>query len=173
MTRVSYVTRENLDAVGRQAYDEEKARVGLVTNMKKAILHSPPAHQAYLGSYLIKAELIKLLGSRAFNVYAHAISSASDCLLCSTYFRRALAAQNISPASFEPTDEEQLLIDLGSTVGARAKRLDEALWSRLRQRYDERAIVNLIGYAGTMVATNIFNSLLEVDLDEYLIDPAQ
>ena len=173
MAKVSYVKREDLDAVGQQAYDEENSRVGLVTNMKRAILHSPPAHQAYLGSYLIKAELIHLLGKRAFNIYAHAISSASDCLLCSTFFRRALAAEAISPASFQPTEEEQLLIDLGSTIGARVKQLDATLWSRLLQRYDETAIVNLIGYGGTMVATNIFNSLLEIDMDAYLLDPAQ
>ncbi|WP_051516468.1 hypothetical protein [Herbaspirillum sp. RV1423] len=173
MARLNLVAREALDPQRRQAYDDEIARVGLVTNMKGTILHSLPAHQAYHGSYLIKAELIRLLGKRAFNIYAHAISSASDCLLCSTFFRKALAAEGISPKDFNPTEEEQLLIDLGSRIGGRARQLDEAIWARLKQRYDDAAIVNLIGFGGTMVATNIFNSILEVDVDDYLQDPAQ
>jgi hypothetical protein len=173
MARINLVQRVALDPQRQQSYDDEIARVGQVTNMKGTILHSLAAHQAYHGSYLIKAELIKLLGKRAFNIYAHAISSASDCLLCSTFFRKALAAEGISPKDFNPTDDEQLLIDLGSRIGGRAKQLDDAIWARLKQRYDDSAIVNLIGFGGTMVATNIFNSLLEVDMDDYLQDPAQ
>lgn len=84
MARINRVERAALDEARREAFDQEIVRVGSVTNMKGTILHSLPAHQAYHGSYLIKAELIKLLGKRAFNIYAHAISSASDCLLCST-----------------------------------------------------------------------------------------
>ncbi|PUA20066.1 hypothetical protein [Glaciimonas sp. PCH181] len=170
MARINHVNRDTLDDERRQAYDDEIARVGLVTNMKQTILHSLAAHQAYHGSYLIKAELIKLLGKRGFSIYAHAISSASACLLCSTFFRRQLAAENISPADFNPTEEEQLLIDVGSTIGGRATALDEDLWRRLKERYDETAIVNLIAFGGTMVATNIFNSILEVELDDYLLD---
>jgi len=173
MARIKLVERAALAPQGQQAYDNEIERVGLVTNMKGTILHSLAAHQAYHGAYLIKAELITLLGKRAFHVYAHAISSASDCLLCSTFFRKALAEEGIAPKDFNPTEEEQLLIDLGSRIGGRAKQIDDAIWVRLKQRYDDAAIVNLIGFGGTMVATNIFNSLLEVDIDDYLQDPAQ
>jgi hypothetical protein len=172
MARVSYVVREQLDEVQTTAYDGEASRVGFVTNMKKAILHSPAAHEAYLGSYLIKNELINLLGKRAFNIYAHAISSASDCLLCSMFFRRQLQAEGIKPAEFVPTDIEQLLIDVGSRIGGRQMKLDAEIWARLHAHFDEPAIVNIIGYGGTMVATNIFNSVMEIDMDDYLQDPA-
>lgn len=173
MARLPQVVRAALDAERQQAYDDEITRVGLVTNMKGTILHSLPAHRAYHGSYQIKAELIAPLGKRAFNVYAHAISSASDCLLCSTFFRQALQAEGIAPGAFEPTELEQLLIQLGSHIGQhRTQPLGDALWAQLKARFDERAIVNLIGFGGTMVATNIFNSLLEVDIDSYLQDAA-
>lgn len=172
MARVSYVEREQLDDVQKAAYDGEQERVGQVTNMKKAILHSPAAHQAYLGSYLIKNALIELLGKRAFNVYAHAISSASDCVLCSMFFRRQLQADGIQPADFVPTEIEQLLIDVGSRIGGRQMQLDPQIWERLYQHFDDKAIVNIIGYGGTMVATNIFNSFMEIDMDDYLQDPA-
>lgn len=172
MAQVSYVEREQLDDAQKAAYDEEVARVGFVTNMKKAILHSPAAHEAYLGSYKIKNALIQTLGKRAFNVYAHAISSASDCLLCSMFFRRQLQADGIKPAEFTPTDIEQLLIDVGSRIGGRQMKLDAEIWARLHQHFDEKTVVNIIGYGGTMVATNIFNSVMEIDLDAYLADPA-
>ncbi|MFJ2992195.1 hypothetical protein [Pandoraea sp. NPDC087047] len=173
MARIKRVEREALDVQRQQAYDDEIARVGRVTNMKATILHSLPAHQAYHGAYLIKAELITLLGKRAFNVYAYAISTGSDCLLCSTFFRQALKAEGVDPRDFVPTETEQLLTELGSAIGGkRANQLDDALWGRLNDRFDETAIVNLIGFGGTMVATNIFNSLLEVDIDSYLQDLA-
>jgi hypothetical protein len=173
MARIPLVDRAALDPERQHAYDDEIARVGRVTNMKATILHSLEAHRAYHGSYLIKAELIRLLGKRAFNVYAHAISSGSECLLCSTFFRQALKAEGVDPRDFVPTETEQLLIDLGSAIGGkRASQLDEDLWTRIRDRFDDTAIVNLIGFGGTMVATNIFNSLLEVDIDSYLQDPA-
>ncbi|MCA1326846.1 hypothetical protein [Herbaspirillum sp. alder98] len=169
MAILTVVDRATLDPEGQQAYDEEIARVGRVTNMKGTILRSLPAHRAYHGSYLIKAELIKLLGKRAFNVYANAISSASDCILCYTFFRQALKADGIDPKDFVATETEQLLAELGSAIGGnRAHQLDADLWRRLRDTFDDTAIVNLIGFGGTMVATNIFNSVLEVDIDDYL-----
>lgn len=168
MTRISYVERNQLDEQHQQAYDKENQKVGVVTNMKKTILHSLPAHQAYTGSYLIKAALIEFLGKRTFNIYAHAISSASNCLLCSLFFRKQLIQDGIDPKDFTPTEEEQLLIEVGSRIGNRQLKLGDDIWHQLRQRYSEEQIVNIIGFAGTMIATNIFNSVLEVELDDYL-----
>ncbi|APD13680.1 hypothetical protein, partial [Pandoraea pulmonicola] len=74
MARIPLADRAALDPERRHAYDDEMARVGRVTNMKTTILRSLAAHRAYHGSYPIKAELIRLLGKRAFNVYAYAIS---------------------------------------------------------------------------------------------------
>jgi hypothetical protein len=157
-----------LDAERRHAYEEEIERAGMLTNMKGTTLLSLAVHQAYASSYLIKEELVKLLGKRAFAVYAHAISNSSGCLLCSTYFRRELRNLKVDPKDFEPTPREQILMELGLAIGGRKMNLNSDLWGSLKAEFSEQDIVNLVGFGGKMVATNIFNSILEVDLDPYL-----
>jgi len=44
--RINLVERAALDEARREAFDQEIARVGSVTNMKGTILHSLPAHLA-------------------------------------------------------------------------------------------------------------------------------
>ena len=41
-------------------------------------------------------------------------------------------------------------------------------WARLKTRFSDRDIVNLVGFAGMMIATNVFNSVLGIDVDKEL-----
>ena len=65
-------------------------------------------------------------------------------------------------------EREALLIELGSAIGNPQDPPAPDLMLRLKQRYDERAIVDLVAYGGTMLATNVFNNMLGMDLDDYL-----
>ncbi len=46
--------------------------------------------------------------------------------------------------------------------------VSDALFGRLRSWLSEEQIVALTAFGGMMIATNIFNNALRVDLDEYL-----
>ncbi|WP_262300311.1 carboxymuconolactone decarboxylase family protein [Microvirga sesbaniae] len=168
MSRVSAVERGRGSSEQDAAYDDEVARVGQVTNMKKAILHSLPAYRTYKGFYELQKAAKDLVGVRAFNVFAYAISTGSDCVLCATFFRRLLKEAGIEPRDFNPTEIEAILLKVGQAIGERRGKLSDDIWQELRRHFDETGVVTLIGFAGTMVATNIFNSVLEVDLDDYL-----
>lgn len=168
MSRISAVESGRGSSEQDAAYDDEVARVGQVTNMKKAILHSLPAYRTYKGFYDLQKAAKDLVGVRAFNVFAYAISTGSDCVLCATFFRRLLKEVGIEPRDFTPTGIEAVLLKVGQAIGERRGKLPDSVWQELRQHFDETGIVTLIGFAGTMVATNIFNSVLEVDLDSYL-----
>jgi hypothetical protein len=168
MSRVSAVERGYGSPEQIAAYNDEIARVGQVTNMKKAILHSLPAYRTYKGFYELQKAAKDLVGVRAFNIFAYAISTGSDCVLCATFFRRLLKEAGIEPRDFTPTQIEAVLLKVGQAIGEKRGELSETLWQELRQHFDEAGIVTLIGFAGTMVATNIFNTVLQVDLDEYL-----
>jgi alkylhydroperoxidase family enzyme len=168
MSRVSAVERGHASHEQIAAYDDEIARVGQVTNMKKAILHSLPAYRTYKGFYELQKAVKDLVGVRAFSIFAYAISTGSDCVLCATFFRRLLKEAGVEPQDFTPTEIESVLLKVGQAIGAKRGELPQSLWQELRKHFDEAGIVTLIGFAGTMVATNIFNTVLEVDLDEYL-----
>lgn len=168
MSRVSAVGEGHGSPEQVAAYNDEIARVGQVTNMKKAILHSLPAYKTYKGFYDLQKAAKDLVGARAFNVFAYAVSTGSDCVLCATFFRRLLKEEGIEPRDFTPTAVEAVLLKVGQAIGERRGKLSDSVWQELRQHFDDAGIVTLIGFAGTMVATNIFNTVLEVDLDEYL-----
>jgi hypothetical protein len=168
MSRVSAVEPGQGSPEQDAAYKDEIARVGQVTNMKKAILHSLPAYRTYKGFYELQKATKDLVGVRAFNVFAYAISTGSDCVLCATFFRRLLKEAGIEPRDFTPTEIEAVLLKVGQAIGERRGKLSDDIWQELRRHFDESGVATLIGFAGTMVATNIFNSVLEVDLDDYL-----
>jgi hypothetical protein len=168
MSRITAVEQGRGTSEQEAAYNDEIARVGQVTNMKKAILHSLPAYRTYKGFYELQKAAKDLVGVRAFNVFAYAISTGSDCVLCATFFRRLLKEAGIEPRDFTPTAVEAILLKVGQAIGERRGKLSDSMWQELRQHFDEAGVVTLAGFAGTMVATNIFNSVLEIDLDDYL-----
>ncbi len=152
----------------REAHDEEVRARGHVTNMKRTLLHSPPAYRAYMEWYTLRDELAKALPDRAFWLYSHAISAASDCLICTLFFRRALIDAGFSPEEFQPDEEEQLLIDFGQAIARNSNAVPPDIWARISERYDEKTRVDLVAFAGLMIATNIFNNVVEVSPDPEL-----
>ena len=46
--------------------------------------------------------------------------------------------------------------------------MDDALHARLAERFSDAEIVALVAFGAMMVATNVFNDALRVDLDGYL-----
>jgi hypothetical protein len=168
MGRISDIEREHASPEQVAAYDDEVAHVGQVTNMKKAILHSLPAYKTYKGFYALQQAVRELVGVRAFNIFAYAISTGSDCVLCATFFRRLLKEEGIEPKDFSPTNIEALLLRVGQAIGAQRGELSDDMWGELKRHFDDSGIVTLVSFAGTMIATNIFNTVLEVDLDDYL-----
>jgi len=144
-----------------------EAEEGLVTNMKATLLHARPAFDAFSSWKSVKAAVRELVGNHGVSVYSHAISTTSGCLLCSAYFRRLLKSEGIEPDTWEPSDEEILLIDLGTVIGS-AQPIGGELKARLKARFNNTAIVNLVAYGSTMLATNAFNTALGIPLDDYL-----
>ena len=49
-----------------------------------------------------------------------------------------------------------------------ANRVSDELYARLASQFTSAQIVALTAFGGLMVATNLFNNALRVDLDEYL-----
>ena len=168
MSHVAYFDYTTAPPEARAAYDEELKVRGSVTNMKRTLLHSAPALKAYLEWYSLRDEVVPIIGSRAFVVFSHAISTENDCLLCSTFFRHALSHAGLSPDSFTPAGDEPLLIEFGRAIARRSSAIPPELWGRLKARFSQPELVKLVAFAGLMIATNVFNNTLEIAVDDHL-----
>ncbi|WP_409310610.1 hypothetical protein [Pectobacterium sp. B1J-3] len=165
---VTHLKYEELTPGQKSAYYSKIARDGRVTNMQATLLRSVPAFNAYIEWYNLRDILIPIFGERAIWIFCHSISEGTDCLICSTFFRRILIDAGISPADYQPNELDALLISLGNTFINQGHGIDPDVWQALQARYDDETLVALVAFGGLMVANNLFNNLLNVELDDYL-----
>lgn len=166
--RVSMVEEASASDEARREFAYQVEKNGRITNMKRTLLHSLPAYRAYMEWYTLRDEIEPFIGARGVVVFSHAISSATDCLICSTFFRRYLIDAGEDPDALTLSDDEALLVDYGRQVARDPNGVDDALFDRMAARYDERELVLLTAFAGIMIATNVFNNALRIPLDEVL-----
>jgi alkylhydroperoxidase family enzyme len=107
-----------------------------------------------------------VLGERRTWLFCHAISTASECLICSTFFRRLLIDAGEEPDTLVLDAFDELIVDFGRRLGTDPHSVD-ALHARPSERLDTAQIVTLTAFGAIMVATNVFNDALAVDLDSY------
>jgi hypothetical protein len=136
--------------------------------MKWTLAHSPVALDALLQWYPLHDRVAPVLGERRTWLYCHAISTQSDCLICSTFFRRLLADAGDDPDDLQLDELDSLVVELGRRLAADPHTVDDDLHARLAERFDTAQIVDLVAFGAMMVATNVFNDALRVDLDGYL-----
>ncbi|MBP3954115.1 hypothetical protein J8F10_02235 [Gemmata sp. G18] len=99
MARVPPLQVEDAGPRSRELLDEQIANHGRATNMKRTLAHSPPALFALMRWYDLHAEVVAFLSKRATTLFAFAISAQTDCLICSTFFRRWLIEGGENPAT--------------------------------------------------------------------------
>jgi len=103
-------------------------------------------------------------------VFAHALSDESDCLVCTTYMRRILIDGGEDPGALRLDERGQVLVELGRAIARHGNRVPEELYACVARLFTPEQVVALTGFAGIMIATNIVNNVLEVELDEYLYE---
>lgn len=100
---------EDLTPEARERWDARLASDGEVTHMKQTLLHSPAAYDALMHWFPLRDAVLPHIGERGVVVLSYAISTTNDCLLCSLYFRRALAERGEDPrevGEFGPEDSD-------------------------------------------------------------------
>ena len=168
MARIPPVDESSAPPASRELATAHLASGSRMTNMKWTLAHSPTALDALLTWYPLHDEVAPVLGERRTWLFCHAISTASDCLICSTFFRRLLIHAGEDPASLELDDFDELIVDFGRRLGSDPHSVDDALHARLAERLDTSQIVTLTAFGAIMIATNVFNDALGVELDGYL-----
>jgi alkylhydroperoxidase family enzyme len=170
MARIRPVDPQSAPQEIHEAHEEALERFGRVTNMKATLLHSVPAFDALMTWYDLRETVQPFLGERLTDLFSHAISAGTDCLICSTYFRRALIDAGVNPDELVFNEREQVVVEFGQSLAKPFSRVPNELYARLSALFTDEQIVALTAFGAMMVATNIVNNALEVDLDEYLLE---
>ena len=168
MARVRFAEEQELTGAAKEAWESQTANNNL-TNMKKALLLDYPTYDAYMAWYTSWARLVEVIGERAAVVFAHAISTTNSCQLCSLFFISDLKALGLDPNQFEYAEHEELLAALGRQIVKDPTAVPDDLIESLKEIYGEAGTVAIVGFAGQMIATNNFNSVLKIDVDERLL----
>jgi alkylhydroperoxidase family enzyme len=167
--RIPPLSDDDANPESRAAIDDIRAAHGRVTNMKRTLAHSPVALHALMTWYNLRDQVVPFLGERLTTLFAHSISAGTDCLVCSTFFRRLLIDSGEDPAALKLDDWEQTIVAYGRQLAVDPHGVSDDLFGSLAARLQPDQIVALTAFGGLMVATNLFNNALKVDLDDYLL----
>ncbi len=171
MTFLPMTSPETLGAEARAASDRQvELHGGRITNMKATLLSHVPSFTAYMEWYTLRDELVPFIGERAVSLFSYAISDENDCLVCSVFFRRILIDNGEDPDNPQVTEAEQLLIDWGRLIASTPGDIPDEFYARLEKVFNPQLRVLLLAFAGQMVATNLFNTVGRVPLDEVLYE---
>ena len=140
-----------------------------ITNMKATLGHAPLAFSVYMQWYPLYHAVIDIVGERAAYLFAHAISEASNCPVCTTFFRKIIIQHGERPEDLILSADEQQLLDFGASIARQQGDVPDAIYQPIQARFGPADIVVLVAFAGQMVATNLFNNVLNVTVDDYLM----
>lgn len=166
LTPISYETAPDVLKIG---LDEELRARGRLTNLKLIQARSPAALRVYGEWFALKEALNAKLSDRAVFIFSLAISEAQRSPIPIGFFRRALKKAGLDPDRLELSGEEQLLQEFGRVLGRDSNAVSDELWLRLAEIYDETVLVDLVAFAGMMVATTVFANIVRADPDEDLV----
>jgi hypothetical protein len=167
MARIPIIEYENACEPARARFDDQVAHNGRMTNMKKTLLNSLPAFDAMMQWYPLRDEARKFLTEREINIFCHAISTQNDCVICSLFFRKIMVDSGGSGYS-ELSKREKALLDFGKQCAANPHAVSDEMFAALKEHFNDEQIVLLTAFAALMIATNLINTVLKVDLDTYL-----
>jgi hypothetical protein len=171
MARIKPLDANDISPSVREAFEKHVAsHDATITNMKATLAHSLLAFDVYMQWYLLYEKVQDLIGNRAAMLYAYSISYASNCPLCSTFFRRLIVQSGSKPEDLVLNDHERKLMDFGSSIALYKGCIADFVYEDLSRFHSKEEMVVLTAFAGQMVATNIFSNVTETDIDAYLQD---
>jgi alkylhydroperoxidase family enzyme len=168
MPRIEPLEIEAAPAAAQAAAEAHVRNHARMTNMKRTLLRSLPAFEALMQWYPLRDTVQPILGERLTTLLAHAVSAETDCLICSTFFRRMLIQTGENPDRLKLDDRENAVLDFGRALAVSPFRVPNEVYQRLASHFDQGQIVAITAFGAMMVATNVVNNALEVQLDEYL-----
>jgi hypothetical protein len=169
MARITPLSSETAPSIVLAEFERHCIRFKTrITNMKGILGYSLTAFEVYMQWYVVYDDMRIILGQRLVNLYAYSISRASQCLLWTTYFRKCIIDAGENPDKLKLTERDRLVMEFGKAIGSNHGKTDQALFDKLSRLFNARKMVDIISFAGQMIAACIFANATETDLDFYL-----
>ena len=167
MARIKLLELEETTGAEKERYEELAGR-NAVTNMKRGLLNDAATYDAYMAWYTSWNRLVEVIGEKDAILYAHSISTTNSCQLCSLFFISDVKGLGLDPANLQYDEKEQALASLGQQIVKNPTAVSDELFDTLKKFWTDQEIVVIVGFAGQMIATNNFNSVLKIDVDKIL-----
>lgn len=136
-----------------------------LTNEKRTLLHNITAFKAIEeNSYELDRVLQKLIGKQAGDFFEYAVSLENDCIVCTTYFHELLKRNGIDYEHFSFSEKEKLLIEYGRQLAKNPKEISDELFARMKANFTEEEIVVITAMGTLMIANNIINDALRIEV---------
>ncbi|MBR3517501.1 MAG: hypothetical protein IKQ27_11405 [Lachnospiraceae bacterium] len=168
MARIKLVEQNEVSGAEKERYDELAGR-NAVTNMKKGLLNDAATYDAYMAWYTSWKRLVEVIGEKDSVLFAHAISTTNSCQLCSLFFISDVKGLGLDPHNLVYDEKEQALVDLAQAIVKNPTAVSDEIFDRLRKFFNDTELVVIVGFAGQMIATNNFNSVFKIDVDQRLL----
>lgn len=171
MARINPINQNEISPSVQSAFERHiKEFNARITNMKATLGHSLLAFEVYMQWYPLYEQVEIILGKRLAYLYAYSISKASDCPLCSTFFRKIIIDAGEKPENLVLAPSQKDIIDFGNSIAKYQGNINDHLYNSIAQKYSKSDMVILIAFAGQMIATNVFSNVIGTDIDEYLVE---
>ena len=131
MSRIKPLQEDDPSPESRAVLDEIRTAHGRTTNMKRTLAPLAGRLARALTWYDLRDEVVPFLGERPTTLFAHAISAGTDCLVCSTFFRRLLIDGGEDPEALQLDDWEQTIVAYGRQLAVDPHGVSDALYGRL------------------------------------------
>src|SRR5215211_9245886 len=135
MPRIEPLNSENAPPEARAAAEAHVRNHARMTNMKRTLLHSLPAFEALMHWYPLRDAVQPILGERLTTLFAHAISSETDCLICSTFFRRMLIQTGENPDRLRLDERDSAVLEFGRGLAVSPFRVSDEIYQRLSPHF--------------------------------------
>jgi len=168
MARIKLLEQNEVTGAEKERYDELAGR-NAVTNMKKGLLNDAATYDAYMAWYTSWNRLVEVIGQKDAILFAHKISTTNSCQLCSLFFISDVKGLGLDPANLVYDEKEQLLAQLAESIVKDPTSVSDELFAKLKEYFSDNELVVIVGFAGQMIATNNFNSVFKIDVDQRLL----
>src|SRR5438552_4272572 len=120
-----------LAPAAQQELDRQLRAHGRVTNMKRTLAHSSAALTALMQWYPLRDEVAAFLGERSTTLFAHAVSTETECMICSTFFRRILIDAGEDPDHLALDDRDAAVVAFGLALARQHSLVPAPVYQRV------------------------------------------
>lgn len=163
MARISPINYSTASEEIKSVHDEYIKKAPM-NNMKLTLLNNPVAFKALMGFHEVLAEAKTFLGELDANLFCYAISFENDCMVCSSIFKKFLVDMGIEFEGMVFTPVQQALVSFGRNIADNPHEVDEEQIEELKEFFTDEQIVVITSLAAMMIASNIINTVLDVDM---------